>query len=66
MPVLHIIATGPQGSGKSTLVRHLANNPPPGYKLKHENAIHPSPAAEYWVLIFEADKRPKKRPKANK
>ena len=57
MPVLHIVAVGPETSGKSTLVRHLANNPPKGFKLKHMNAVPAAPNQEYWTLIFEKDKR---------
>ena len=54
MPVLHIVATGPAGSGKSILVRHLAQHPPKGYKLRSENAITPSVyGQEYWCLVFE-------------
>lgn len=53
MPVLHIIAIGPASSGKSALVRHLANNPPQGYTLEYENAVHAAPNQEYWTLIFK-------------
>lgn len=63
MPVLHIIATGPTGSGKSKLVRHLADNPPIGYKLKKHGEraeIPTAPNSEYWVLVFEKDKRKRK------
>lgn len=62
MPVLHIIAVGPPGSGKSEIVRHLANNPPKGYRLKKEAASVPeSYGQEYWVLVFEKAKERKPR-----
>ncbi len=61
MPVLHIIATGQPGSGKSMLIRHLATNPPKGWKLLREEPSIPSvPNTEYWCLVFEKI-RPSKR-----
>jgi GTPase SAR1 family protein len=57
MPVLHIVAIGPESSGKSTLVRHLAHNPPRGYKLEHMNAVPCAPNQEYWTLIFKKERR---------
>lgn len=63
MPVLHIIATGPIASGKSLLVRHLAQHPPDGYVLKKENAVEFSYGTEYWVLTFEKIKGKKRNAK---
>ena len=62
MPTLHIIAIGPSASGKSALVRHLANNPPKGWKLTKEQAEIPiSYGQEYWALTFEKVKARRSR-----
>ncbi len=54
MTTLHIIATGPIASGKSTIVRYLAKHPPPGYKCTKEvPAIPETSGAEYWFLEFK-------------
>lgn len=54
MPVFHIVCTGPTASGKSRIVRHLAENLPEGFKLKSLNAMPLNVAnQEYWCLNVE-------------